>query len=360
MTATAVLELDGGEVGAERFQTDIVARARPVVFRGLVADWPVVRAGRDGPLALRDYLRRLDRGLPVTAKVAPPDAKGRLFYNDDSTGFNFRKQKTSIGAALDTLLGMADDERPSGFAIQSISLRAHLPDFSRDNAMPLLPGAVEPRLWIGNAVTVAAHYDQSENIACAVAGRRRFTLFPPDQVANLYPGPFDPTPAGPPVSMVDFDAPDHQRYPRFANAVAAALVVDLEPGDALYIPYLWWHHVRSLDTLNLLVNYWWKPPAGTHGGPIGAMQLSMMAIKDLPEPHRAAWRAMFNHYVFLENGPPGAHLPAASRGVQDALTEEEARVLGRALTRSLVEGPTRAGRLASRLRAAALALWRRR
>ena len=55
---------------------------------------------------------------------------------------------------------------------------------------------VPPRLWLGNAIKVATHYDQMENIGIVVTGRRRFTLFPPEQVANLYMGPIELTPAG--------------------------------------------------------------------------------------------------------------------------------------------------------------------
>ena len=361
MAEVKIQEFRAGAVCNERFQNEIVPAAQPVVFRNLLDDRPVVRAAHDGSQALRSYFRRFDIGNFVKVKVAPPEAKGRLFYDDDLAGFNFRKRTTRIDAALDTLLAMAKDERPSAFAIQSISTRAHLPGFDRDNPMPLLPDTVEPRLWMGNAIIVAAHYDASENIACAVAGRRRFTLFPPEKVCDLYPGPFELTPNGPPVSMVDFDAPDHERYPRFANALAAASVVDLTPGDAIYIPYLWWHHVRSIDAISLLVNYWWKPTTATYGNPIDAMRLSMMAIKNLPDPHRAAWRAMFDQYVFMENGPPGTHLPVASRGVLGELTDEESQRLGNAMTRSFANPPKgRARRLAPWLRRAALAQWRRR
>ena len=42
------------------------------------------------------------------------------------------------------------------------------------------------------------------------------------------------------------------------------MVADLQPGDALYIPSLWWHHVESIGVLNTMVNYWWTAPAA-HG-----------------------------------------------------------------------------------------------
>ena len=68
--------------------------------------------------------------------------------------------------------------------------------------MPLLDARVEPRVWIGNAVKVNTHFDLVYNIACVAGGRRRFTLFPPEQIDNLYIAPLDFTPSGAPVSLV--------------------------------------------------------------------------------------------------------------------------------------------------------------
>src|SRR3546814_19855372 len=103
-------------------------------------------------------------------------------------------------------------------------------------------------------------------------GRRRFTLFPPDQFANLYLGPIDNTPAGRTVSLVDFDAPDLVAHPRFAEAMAQARTVELDPGAAVFIPSLWWHHVEGLAPIHILLNYWWRdtpaclrqPPPAPH------------------------------------------------------------------------------------------------
>jgi len=170
---------------------------------------------------------------------------------------------------------------------------------------------------------IAAHYDPSENIACVVAGKRRFTVFPPAQVANLYPGPFEFTPAGPTISMVDFDAPDLQAFPRFAEALDNAQSAELEPGDAIYIPYLWWHHVRSTEPLNLLVNYWWSPLAPTAGHPMEALVHAMAAIRALPSHARDGWEAMFDHFVFGDGGSAD-HLPPARRGIQAERPGDEA------------------------------------
>lgn len=328
-------ELNG--VTATQFREEIEGRDRPVVLRGLVADWPAVARGRQSPEALVDYLARFDRGRAIGAMSAPPRVRGRFFYTDDLSGFNFQRSQVKITGALEYLLSVQEEEEPPSFAIQSAPVFANLPGFERDNPLPLVDADVEPRVWIGNAVTVAAHHDPAENIACVVAGCRRFTLFPPDQIANLYLGPFERTPAGTTISMVDFDAPDLERHPRFADAMGQARVADLEPGDALYLPYMWWHHVRSQGRFNMLVNYWWKPRAVDAGHPMDAFLHAMLTIKDLPPAHREAWRAHFEHYVF-GNGEPGAHLPPAYRGVLAPLDEATARGLRDAVTKGISRG----------------------
>jgi hypothetical protein len=320
------------------FRDEILPAARPVVMRGLVADWPVVRAGKASATALADYIRRFDRGQTVPTMMGPAAIEGRFFYNQDLTGFNFQTGSARIGAALDFLLAKAAEERPPAFAVQSAPVRTGLPGFEAENRMALLDDAVEPRIWFGNQAVVAAHHDPSENIACIAAGRRRFTLFPPEQVANLYMGPFELTPAGATISMVDFAAPDLERYPRFAQAQAAALVAELEPGDALYIPYLWWHHVRSLERFNMLVNYWWTPPSQGRGAPRDAFLHAILAYKALPEAHRQAWRAMFDHYVFQDDGPPGEHLAPRDRGLLDEMDAQSLREARAALGRTLTRG----------------------
>ena len=150
-----------------------------------------------------------------------------------------------------------DDTDPPAIFIQSASIPEHLPKFSEENAIDLADPSATPRIWVGNSITVTTHYDISDNIACVVGGRRRFTLFPPDQIRNLYVGPIHFTLAGQPVSMVSLEEPDFIRYPRFEQALATAQTAELEPGDAIFIPYFWWHHVKSLERFNVLVNYWW-------------------------------------------------------------------------------------------------------
>lgn len=297
----------------------------PKVVRGLAAGWPLVRAARQADTAAVDYLKRFDPGaMPVTATTAPASAQGRMFYNEDLSGFNFRREQVPLRVVLDTLLKYRDDPHPPTIYVASTTLDTYLPGLRQEN--PIALGQADPlaSIWIGNRSRIAAHHDAPDNLACVAAGRRRVTLFPPEQIGNLYIGPLDFTPAGQAISLVDFAAPDLQRFPRFAQAMQHAQSAVLEPGDAVFIPSLWWHHMEGLEAFNVLVNYWWRPVAAWRDAPMNALMLSLLAVRDLPAEQRAAWQAMFHHYVFDADEATAAHIPAAARGVLGTLDEPAA------------------------------------
>jgi hypothetical protein len=182
-------------------------------------------------------------------------------------------------------------------------------------------------IWVGNKTRVAAHYDAPENIACVVIGKRRFTLFPPSQIENLYPGPLDFTPAGQTISMVDFENPDFEKYPRFKTALEHAQVADMEPGDALLLPSMWWHHVEGLSKFNMLINYWWRVSPKYMGQATTVLNHALLSIRDLPAHEKAAWKHIFDYYIFNDSTYAGEHLPEAARGSLGELDEMQARKL---------------------------------
>ena len=324
------------------FEREIVPAGRPVVLRGLAESWPAARLGKGSPQAIADYIKKFSGDRPVEILLGPPSIRGYFFYRDGLSGVNFVRRQANLAAAVDKLLSLMDEAPPPALYIQSAPIADYLPQFGEENKISLLDGAVAPRIWIGNAVTVQTHFDLSENIACVVAGRKRFTLFPPEQVANLYPGPLEFTLSGPPVSMVRLDELDFERYPRFRDAIASAEVAELEPGDALYIPYHWWHHVESLDPFNVLVNYWWGGSRPDAGSPRDCLLHALIALRTLPPRQRAVWRDVFDYYVFETHGDPVAHLPPARRGVlgdpsPDRLAQMRAMLAG-ALARSAKPG----------------------
>lgn len=303
------------QITYEQFHNEIVQHSQPVVIRGLVNDWPMVQAAKKNDREFCNYLKRFDRGLNLDTMTGPASIKGRIFYNSDLSGLNSRMGQSKLAPSLDYILEHAKDDPAPLLAMQSVVISQYLPGLQLENKLRLLPDTVSPRIWIGGRAIVAAHYDSAENIACCVAGKRKFTLFPPEQIANLYVGPLELTPAGATISMVDLENPDFDKYPKFQHALDAAFQAVLEPGDAIYIPYLWWHNVQALDDLNVLINYWWGEPEGERIDPRNALYHAMMTIRFLPPHYRDHWKHMFDHYVFHKNGDPGEHLPEERQGI---------------------------------------------
>ena len=324
--AHKVRELRGLDPAA--LPPEVLSSTEPLVLRGLVADWPLVQAGLVSPRAAIDYLRRFARhDAQVQVMLAPPEVQGRYFYNEALTGFNFRIERPPLGAMLDAMLQQLDDARPPSLYMGSTTVDSYLPGLRAENDLDL--AAYDPlfSVWIGNRTRIAAHQDVPDHIACVAVGHRRFTLFPPAQLRNLYIGPLDLTPAGQPVSLVDFAQPDLARFPRFAEALQHAQVAELEPGDAIFIPSLWWHHVEGLDSFNVLLNYWWRATPGHMDSPMNALMLALMSVRDLPAEQRAAWQEIFRHYVFEADQDTAAHIPEGARRTLAPLTPEVAREL---------------------------------
>ena len=307
-------------VTREVFVNEIAPLSKPAIFRGFVKDWPLVNKALESNQAASDHIRSFDQGVHCQTMLGSPEIEGKLFYQKDMKGLNFEVKHESISDSLSRIFQHLDDKKPPALFSGSIPINKCLPKLQAELHNPLLGNTTVPKIWIGNAITVQTHYDASSNIACVAAGRRRFTLFPPEQISNLYPGPIEFTPAGQPVSMVQLDNPDLEKYPKFKTALAEAEVAELSPGDAIYMPPLWWHHVQSLTPFNILVNYWWDSLQRGPDAPYTGLVHGLMSIRGLPEADRMAWRAMFDHYVFQTSGDPVAHLPPENRGVLGEFT----------------------------------------
>jgi hypothetical protein len=304
---------------------DIVGRDRPLVMRGLVSDWPMVALARQSDTAFAMRLAEFDNGTPVDALLLPPGEEGAIGYNANFDGFNYEHHRVSVTQGLQRLAQYSRRQGVTpGLAMQSALISACLPGLLETHALPLLDAAIQPRIWIGNKVTTPAHFDEFHNLACVVCGSRRFTLLPPDQARNLYIGPLDFAPTGAAISLARLDRPDDPRFPRLKLAMEHAQVAELQPGDAIYIPPMWWHHVASLERLNALVNYWWKPAALDGRAPdtaLGCLLHCILSFKSLTPAERAAWKDLLDYYVF-DDEDPAAHIPVERRGILGELTPE--------------------------------------
>ncbi len=325
------------DVTRERFHEEIAPLDEPAVLEGLADRWPLTNKGRDSPGEIGDYLRGLGGDAKVGAFFGDPAIKGRFFYSDDLCGFNFERRELKLAELLDELERCRALAEPPAIYAGAIPLKDALAAILDDNNIAWLGLPEDPlaSIWIGNRARTAPHWDLPQNIACVVAGRRRFTLFPPEQLQNLYVGPIDFTLAGQPISLVDFDEPDFDRFPLAREAIASARAAELEPGDAIYIPSMWFHQVESLEPFGALVNFWWRDAAAHMFTPLFTMLHAVLSIRDLPAVERKHWRRMFDHYIFRTGGEPMAHLPEDARGFFGELTPEKVARLRAYLVHSL-------------------------
>src|SRR5215471_15654019 len=177
---------------------ELLESGRPAVLKGLARSWGLVQAGLRSVDDAMSYLRSFYNGKVLSASFAAPETAGRLFYNADFTKLNFEARRTSLGEVLDTIRSHLDDAHAPTTYIGSTLVDSYLPGMRKENDLGFAAHGVDapPTIWIGNRTVASCHYDAPNNIACVAVGRRRFTIFPPHQVINLYPGPMELNPGG--------------------------------------------------------------------------------------------------------------------------------------------------------------------
>lgn len=288
---------------------------KPIVFKGLCRHWPLVQAGLESTDKALDYLRQFYQGSAVTAYYLAPEEQGRVFYNQQLDGFNYQAGRLDFNQLLSRLQQENTSAHPAGIYMGSTDIHQCLPGLGEQNSLDLQPINPLTSIWLGNKTKVAAHFDFPLNLACNVVGKRTFTLFPPEQISNLYVGPMEFSPGGQDISMVDVEHPDFERFPKFQQALAASLTAELNPGDVLFIPSMWWHHVRGIDDINVLITHWWRDTPGYLGRPNNALQHSMLSLRSLPKAQRKAWKAMFDHYIFDHDDVDDSYITDNAKGM---------------------------------------------
>jgi hypothetical protein len=325
--------LENGTV--DSIPEEVLCSTQPILLKGLVDCWPIVQASKQSDQAAANYIRRFDQGTPMTAYEGVSENNGRIFYNQDFTGFNFQRTRQPLEQILKKVFAVIDDVAAPTYYVGSTMVDHWLPGFRAENDLDLGMRDRLVSVWLGNRSQIAAHYDFPNNIACSVVGRRRVTLFPPEQASNLYVGPLEFTPSGQPISLVDSCQPDFEKFPKYQLALDASYSVELDAGDALFIPSMWWHHIEALDGFNVLVNYWWRSTPAYLGSPLNALHHAVMSLRDLPPEQRQVWKAIFDQYVFSDDENAFDHIPHHARGILSTVDEKSANSIRTQLVKFL-------------------------
>jgi len=240
----------GGANDAARADDAAAFRARyrhraPVVFRGALGDGERASvAWRDCDAFIRTVCGEEGEEARCEALVAREASVFLKFLKCDCEVREMRVASAArevFGGASSSTTKMYCRARVSARCAEVAGIDFIARVFDEDATL------ANSRVWFGRGGYVTPlHYDLCHGFLAQKVGRKTFTLFAPDDFRKLYPRRDRPE-----VSRVDYDAyasgdaRQREKFPDFADA--HAMVVTLEPGDVLYTPPFWWHHVRSMD-----------------------------------------------------------------------------------------------------------------
>lgn len=225
----------------DEFRRRFEAPRLPVVITGEMDGWQAMR--RWSPDFFAGILGNLEVKA-ITTEAAmdehPPTPEELIRTRVEKIRLRDFLREVAAGPVRRYVSGMA--MRPS---LAMLLGDFEAPVYREENA------AVSPRLWLGRLVG-PLHYDQVNNLHGVVYGAKRFTLFHPDDLRNLYPcSLFSYLPT---FSRVSLGEADYERFPRLRKA--RAVVVDLGPGDLLFLPAGWWHQVTTPE-LTISIDFPW-------------------------------------------------------------------------------------------------------
>jgi len=320
-TLKKVVSVEG--ISANDVPDFIINSKQPLILKGFVNHWPMVKKGKESEGSLQHYLLKYAKDSSLIVGQGHSDINGRIFYNQEFTALNCKAYKMTLTGLLEQINSYKNAKNPPLCYMGTTSADKAFSNLRQENDIHIADKSPVMNLWMGNQSTIPAHYDVPNNIACNVFGKRRFTLFPPEELENLYIGPLDFTPAGQSLSLVDFKKPDFNKYPKFRQALKKAQVAELEAGDALFLPSMWWHHVEGLEHYNLLATFWWSSTELATDDAGNALLYSIMAISNLSKDKKDIWLNLFKHYIFDE--PSLDHIPEHAKGILNLQDEKKLR-----------------------------------
>jgi hypothetical protein len=223
------------DIDPQTFKEQFYNPQKPVVIKNLAKAWPAYQKWT------WDYFKKL-----------VGDQRVGLYNNvksDAYTPINTADDYKTFGEYIDMI-----SKGPAGWRIFLFNIFDHAPELVKDFTWPehLMKGFVKkyPMLFTGGASSIThMHFDidLSNIVHTQFAGRKRVLLFPYGEQHKLYRKPFEV------LSMVDFShfntersKIDYEQFPALREAKGYELV--LEPGDTLFMPAGYWHHMEYLDS----------------------------------------------------------------------------------------------------------------
>jgi hypothetical protein len=206
----------------------------PFVIEGLVKHWAIADIKPD---TLKEQFGKLRVRVRVGDYVEKSFSPERTILN-----MSIAEYFTQIQANSDSLPPYLGNQE-----LPELTSLSQWPDYYQQY--------VKPRIWLGPANTITPlHCDYDDNLFAQIFGKKRFLLYPPHHDEFLYTRKANPVLY---ASSFDPEAPDYNNLPLAQQAWQVECIV--KPGEMLFLPAGWFHHVRSLD-FSLSVNRWAHDP----------------------------------------------------------------------------------------------------
>ncbi|XP_011151408.1 lysine-specific demethylase 8 [Harpegnathos saltator] len=234
------------EPSMESFYKEVFMPKCPAVLKGCMKHWKALTLWKNP-----DYLNKIAGSRMVPIEI------GSRYTEEDWT-----QHLVSFSEFLQKHIIMSDSQ--VGYLAQH-QLFEQIPELKEDFGVPEYCSFsdnqdndqdMEPpdiNAWFGPSGTVSPlHYDPKNNLLSQVFGYKRIILYHPDETNNLYPYT---TKLLNNTAQTDPINPDYNKWPNFRKA--KGFMCYLKPGEMLYIPPKWWHHVTALSP-SFSISFWWS------------------------------------------------------------------------------------------------------
>ncbi|OHT18823.1 cupin-like domain-containing protein [Edaphosphingomonas haloaromaticamans] len=224
------------------FLGDHYAANRPAILTGLIDHWPARRWTLDH----------------IEALAGNPEIEVQTGRQEDAD-YEIRSNHHKTRMPLAALLGRLRSGEPSNDYYVTANNGGH----NRSALAPLweeigdLPGFLVPDptrdgfFWLGPKGTITPfHHDLTNNFLVQIMGEKRVTLVPLWETQRMQNHMHCYSRWSGPEAFAGL--PEGQR--------PTAITCTIHPGDILFIPVGWWHHVEGLDTSISLsfTNFVWE------------------------------------------------------------------------------------------------------
>ena len=235
----------------EDFRARYLRRREPIVLRGAASVWPATSKWSLKALAARFHDRRVYvQQLDANHVTRYESGKRRqIAFGEFCVGLQATPPAPYYLVLANMLTSKSWLARFESPMFPELMADVNVPDL-----VPL-SRVFEMNLWIGSAGTTSnLHFDPFDNLLAVVSGRKCVRIFSPNQSRRTH---LDSALAAqnPLHSPIDVMADSSDRYPEAAGLRYRTAV--LEPGDILYMPAGYWHHVVTEET-SIAVNVWWR------------------------------------------------------------------------------------------------------